>query len=97
MGWFDPQRLIADRVYHFACSYACLDRIMKNKGPVDPTHNEREAYQQAAEDAGQYLTVLGKTDLAELEVDQWMEFIQGICNTYADCIQKDALKEDIPL
>lgn len=71
---------------------------MKHKGPPqEPTNAEREGIARAGQEAGEYLTALGKTDLAQLEVDEWQELIQGICMAYAEHIQTRAVTEDIPL
>jgi hypothetical protein len=51
---------------------------------IDPTPNERAALLHGAEMAGEYLDCLGRTDLAQLSVEEWHTLIEviveGFCN-----------------
>jgi hypothetical protein len=49
---------------------------------IDPTDLEIQAMQAASEMAGEYLESIGKTDLATLEYDEWMTFIEVVCTTF---------------
>lgn len=71
---------------------------MKYKGDVpELTGEEVEAIQEAAGDAGEYLDTLGKTDLATMDENEWMEFIECICVCYAETIKGRLASDDIPL
>ena len=49
---------------------------------VDPTDAEIAAIRSASEPAGQYLESIGKTDLAKLEFDEWMTFLECVCTAF---------------
>lgn len=97
LGWFDVKLPIGNRVYHWACSPRCQEVIMNRNGQDQPlTEQERAAVDHAGQEAGAYLEALGKTDLAQMEFDEWMEFIQGVCLSFADYVRERAQNEDIP-
>lgn len=62
--------------YTWFCSRQCLDgwKRMTDRGKkkMDLTRDEVTAIQFAAEQAGQYLDSIGKTDLATMTADEWM-------------------------
>jgi hypothetical protein len=51
---------------------------------IDPTPNERAAMAQGSAMGGEYLDSLGKTDLAQLSIDEWQIFIEAIVTGYCD-------------
>ena len=51
---------------------------------IDPTPNERAAVLHGAEMAGEYLDSLGRTDLAQLSVEEWHMLIEVIVTGYCD-------------
>jgi hypothetical protein len=50
---------------------------------------QKEAFDKAGIQGGEYLERIGKTDLAELTEKEWNEFIENICIEYHDklCIE----------
>jgi hypothetical protein len=68
---------------------------------VDPTHNELAAIEHAGTMAGEYLDSLGRTDLATLEVNEWLCFIEIIVTAFSDRLrdferQAAQAKFDVP-
>ena len=55
---------------------------------IDPTPNERAALLHGAEMAGEYLDSLGRTDLAQLSVEEWHTLIEVIVTGYCDHLRK---------
>jgi hypothetical protein len=55
---------------------------------VDPTPNEQEAMDAASRTAGEYLESLGKTDLAQLEVEEWESLIESVVTGYTDRLRE---------
>ncbi len=51
---------------------------------IDPTPNERAAMAHGGAMAGEYLDSLGKTDLAQLSVEEWHTLIEVIVTGYCD-------------
>ncbi len=98
LGYFNPAEPVGNRKHYPVCSHACLEKIMKLKGPPqEPSNSEQEAIETASTEAAEYITALGKTNLADFEADEWQEMIQGICMAFADKLQRKAAGEDIPL
>ncbi len=70
---------------------------MKYQGDVPELRAEEvEAMQEASNDAGEYLDTLGKTDLATMDENEWMEFIECICVCYAEAIKARLVSDEIP-
>jgi len=66
-----------------ACSLAHLKIIAKKKGKIMPlTDTENQAVMNAAPIAGEYLEKLGKTDLALMSYEEWMDFIAATCDAF---------------
>lgn len=66
-----------------ACSFAHVEIIKARKGKVVPlTDTENLAVMNAAPIAGDYLEKLGKTDLAEMSYEEWMDFIAATCDAF---------------
>ena len=55
---------------------------------VDPTPNEQEALDAASRTAGEYLDSLGKTDLAQLNVEEWESLIESVITGYSDRLRE---------
>jgi len=55
---------------------------------VDPTPNEQEALDAASRTAGEYLESVGKTDLAQLEVQEWESLIESVVTGYTDRLRE---------
>jgi hypothetical protein len=51
---------------------------------IDPTPNERAAMAHGGAMGGEYLDSLGKTDLAQLSVEEWHTLIEAIVTGYCD-------------
>jgi Family of unknown function (DUF6511) len=102
-GWFEPQpikRVQAkttkkaptakpkpDKTFN-ACSMTCMDIIAAKEGKMDnPTKHEIGAMYDAAEKGGEFLNNLGKTDLATMTQDEWMQFVESVCTGYVDAIR----------
>ena len=65
-----------------------MDIIHDRKGKmIDPTVNEIGAMQDAAERGGEFLEGLGKTDLATMTADEWMQFVDAICTGFVESMQ----------
>ena len=72
---------------------------------IDPTPNERAAMLHGGEMAGEYLDSLGRTDLAQLEIEEWQTLIEVIVTGYCDHLRAlagqdrgrlDALTPEVP-
>jgi Family of unknown function (DUF6511) len=102
-GWFEPKpmprvtvkptkkALSAKpkpyRTFH-ACSMRCMDIIAAKEGKMDsPTKHEIGAMLDAADKGGEFLNNLGKTDLATMTQDEWMQFVDSVCTGYVDAIR----------
>lgn len=51
---------------------------------IDPTENEVAAMMHAGERGGEYLEVLGKSDVALMDQDEFMTFIEAVCSGYVE-------------
>jgi len=60
---------------------------------IDPTPNEQNAFEAASQTAGEYLESLGKTDLAQLEREEWESLIESIVTGYTDRL-RDLAEQD---
>lgn len=66
-----------------ACSLAHVQIIAARKGKVVPlTDTENLAVMNAAPIAGEHLEKLGKTDLALMSYEEWMDFIAATCDAF---------------
>jgi hypothetical protein len=72
---------------------------------IDPTPNERAAMEHGGAMAGEFLDSLGKTDLAQLSVDEWHALIEVIVTGYCDHLRDlagqdrsrlDGITEQVP-
>jgi hypothetical protein len=72
---------------------------------IDPTPNERAAMAHGGAMGGEYLDSLGKTDLAQLSVEEWHTLIEVIVTGYCDYLRDlaahdrerlDAMSEPVP-
>lgn len=50
----------------------------------NPTPHEIEAMRDAGDRAGEHLDRLGKTDLATMDENEWMTFIETVCDGFID-------------
>ena len=60
---------------------------------IDATPNERAALLHGAEMAGEYLDSLGRTDLAQLSVEEWHTLIEVAITGYCDHLRALAGKD----
>jgi Family of unknown function (DUF6511) len=82
-----PANTKPDKIFH-ACSMTCLDILAEKEGKMDnPTKHEIGAMYDAAEKGGEFLNNLGKTDLATMDRNEWMQFIDSVCTGYVDAIR----------
>jgi hypothetical protein len=81
---YDPRIAgVSDAPPIAACSFAHVEIIKARKGKVVPlTDTENLAVMNAAPIAGEYLDKLGKTDLAEMSYEEWMDFIAATCDAF---------------
>lgn len=97
LGWFPPHLPINERRHVSACSRTCLEIVVKYQGNVpELTADEIQAIQEAAVDAGEYLDALGKTNLATMDENEWMEFIECICIGFAETIRARLASDEVP-
>src|SRR5262245_32930919 len=93
-GWFDARYRISDPRRDASrrelCSSLCQDLFHRSTGMIDPTPNERAAVLRGGEVAGQYLDRLGRTDLAQLSVEEWHTLIEVIVTGFFDHLQAAA-------
>ena len=87
-GWFNACLAVdnpgRDQSYRELCSKLCQDLCHRRRGMIDPTPNERAAMANGGVMAGEYLDSLGKTDLAQLSIDEWHTLIEVIVTGYCD-------------
>lgn len=68
-----------------SCSYAHAHIIAKRKGQIVPlTDTENKAVMATGPIAGEYLDKLGKTDLALMSYEEWMDFVAHVCDSFLD-------------
>ena len=68
------------------CSMACLNIITKRNGDMSLNVDEYEAVQAASDKVGEFLENIGKTDLAAMTREEWLDFL---AHAY-DCICTEA-------
>jgi hypothetical protein len=61
---------------------------------VDPTPNEQEALEAASQTAGEFLESIGKTDLAQLEREEWESLIESVVTGYSDRLRELADQDE---
>ena len=87
-GWFNAWLTVdnpgRDQSYRELCSKLCQDLCHRRRGMIDPTPNERAAMAHGGAMAGEYLDSLGKTDVAQLSVEEWHTLIEVIVTGYCD-------------
>lgn len=82
-----PPKPKPDKTFH-ACSMTCMDIIAAKEGNMDnPTKHEIGAMRDAAGRGGEFLNNLGKTDLATMDQNEWMQFVESVCTGYVDAIR----------
>lgn len=57
------------------CSMDCLKIAMKRKGHMGLNFDEYTAVEAAGDKVGEFLERLGKTDLAALTREEWLDFV----------------------
>lgn len=83
-----------------ACSIPHLNIIAKAKGKIVPlTDTENKAVMATGDVAGQYLDKLGKTDLATMSYEEWMDFIAATCDAFLTAREKlfEAQSDGVPV
>jgi hypothetical protein len=108
-GWFNANLSVdnpgRDESYRQLCSRICQDLCHRRRGMIDPTPNERAAMEHGGAMAGEFLDSLGKTDLAQLSVDEWHALIEVIVTGYCDHLRDlagqdrsrlDGITEQVP-
>lgn len=60
---------------------------------VDPTPNEQDALEVAGQMAGEFLDSIGKTDLAQLTVEEWESLLESVVTGYTDRLRELADKD----
>jgi len=55
---------------------------------VDPTPNEQDALEAAGQTAGEFLESIGKTDLAQLAVEEWESLTESVVTGYTDRLRE---------
>lgn len=62
----------------------------------NPTKHEIAAIMATSEPAGAYLEKIGKTDLATMTQDQWMNFLEVVCTAFSDSMMAAAASGEPP-
>lgn len=84
-GWFHPVHSLRAHLMSPTCSPVCLSLILERTSMVsEPTSYEIAAMQYASDMAGEYLTSIHKTDIAQMSKRQWQTLIQVIIGGYID-------------
>jgi hypothetical protein len=60
---------------------------------IDPSPNERAAIAHGGAMAGEYLDSLGKSDLAQLSVEEWHTLLEVIVTGYCDHLRALAAQD----
>ena len=91
-----PISFTAINVRHDFCSMQCSEIFMVARaGRIELTHSEEDAAIAGGKAGGAFLDHLGKTDLAEMNKEEWTEFCrQFLAAAFAD-LQRQA-DETIP-
>ncbi len=60
---------------------------------IDPTPKETEAMATGGQMGGEYLEIIGKSDLATLSTTEWDQFIDVVVTGYCDHLRALAAKD----
>lgn len=63
---------------------------------TDPTDNEIAAMMHAGERGGEYLESVGKSDVALMDQEEFMTFIEAVCSGYVEKLQELNAQIEIP-
>lgn len=72
------------------CSDTCAALFIRAKGQPKMEQYERDAAAEGGNAGGAYLDRIGKTDLASLTRDEWVEFCSLIFTGAAEALRKRA-------
>lgn len=93
-GWFNinysvsnPRRFESLR---WLCSRPCQDILHGRKGVIDHSENEKAAMLAGGDAGGAFLDGIGKTDLAQLTVEEWEAFLTRVIGGYCDTLRQIA-------
>jgi archaellum component FlaD/FlaE len=62
----------------------------------NPTKHEIAAIMATSDPAGAYLENIGKTDLATMSQDEWMNFLEVVCTAFSDKMMELAASGEPP-
>ncbi len=84
--------------YHPACSMLCLDFLVRSKGenPVNLAPIEAEAIMAASEAIGTHLEKLGKTDMATMTAEEWLDFLAAAYSSIGDQVRERLASGEVP-
>jgi hypothetical protein len=60
---------------------------------IDPTPNEKAAFEHGGQMGGEYLDDLGKTDLETLSREEWLTFVEAVVTGYCDHLRGLAARD----
>ena len=60
---------------------------------IDPTPNEKAAFEQGGQMGGAYLDDLAKTDLETLSREEWLTFVEAVVTGYCDHLRALAARD----
>lgn len=58
--------------------------------------HEQHALERAGERAGAYLDEIGKSDLGELQLHEWLEFCRRMITGFGDALQRELEQNEAP-
>jgi hypothetical protein len=91
-GWFDARFALGDprRVesLRWLCSLTCQGMCHRRLGMIDPTRHERAAMDHAVEMAGEYIEILGRTDLMAWSAEEFASLIEVIVTAFTDRLRE---------
>ena len=82
---------------HHACSMPCLNYLSRSKGePMELAPVEADAIMAASEAVGAHLEKLGKTDMATMTEEEWLDFLAAAYAAITGEVRARLASGDVP-
>lgn len=81
-----------------ACSMKCLNYLATSKGkpPMDLAPVEADAIMAASEAVGAHLETLGKTDMATMTEEEWLDFLAAAYSAITGEVRERLATGEVP-
>lgn len=83
---------------HHACSMPCVEYFARSKGelPVNLAPIEADAIMAASEAVGTHLETLGKTDMATMTEEEWLDFLAATYSAITGEVRERLASGEVP-